>query len=189
MTSEFAAMTFAAEDSPPIIPVAGELIIGFISFGLLCFVLMKFVFPKMEQMYNARVEAIEGGIAKAETAQAQANQVLEQYRAQLAEIRTEASQIRDEAREEGQRIVAEMRASAREESERIVAQGQQQLAVERQRLVTELRADLGKTAVDLASKIVGESLVDEARRRGTVDRFLAELDDASAPVNSSAGSR
>ncbi|NUS73315.1 MAG: F0F1 ATP synthase subunit B [Corynebacteriales bacterium] len=164
------------EEEVPVFPVVGELIIGTLAFAVLCFILLKFVFPKMEQMYQQRVAAIEGGLAKAEAAQNEANALLEQYRMQLAEARTEASQIRDEAREEGNRILEEMRTSAREESERIVARGAEQLAVERQQLVTELRGDVGRLAVELASKVVGESLADEARRAGTVDRFLAELD-------------
>jgi F-type H+-transporting ATPase subunit b len=47
---------------------------------------------------------------------------------------------------------------------------------ERQTIIRELRSDIGSLAVDLASRIVGESLADEARQRGTVERFLAELD-------------
>ena len=39
---------------------------------------------------------------------------------------------------------------------------------------------MGELAVDLASRIVGESLEEEARRKGTVERFLAELDAAPA---------
>jgi F-type H+-transporting ATPase subunit b len=35
-------------------------------------------------------------------------------------------------------------------------------------------------SVDLASKIVGESLADEARQRRLVDRFLDELEDQPA---------
>ena len=42
----------------------------------------------------------------------------------------------------------------------------------------ELRAEIGQLAVDLAGRIVGESLADEARQRGTVDRFLTDLDAA-----------
>jgi F-type H+-transporting ATPase subunit b len=42
--------------------------------------------------------------------------------------------------------------------------------------VRDLRAEVGTLAVDLAGRIVGESLADEARSRGTVDRFISELD-------------
>ena len=48
-----------------------------------------------------------------------------------------------------------------------------------QSVVNELRGQIGALAVDLAGRVVGESLEDEARRRGTVDRFLDELDGMS----------
>jgi F-type H+-transporting ATPase subunit b len=69
-------------------------------------------------------------------------------------------------------------AKAREESDRIIAAGKETLAAERQTIVRDLRAEVGAIAVDLASKIVGESLADEARRKGTVDRFLSDLESA-----------
>jgi F-type H+-transporting ATPase subunit b len=69
-----------------------------------------------------------------------------------------------------------MVASATAETERLAAAGRAQLEAQRSQIVAELRADLGRVSVDLASKVVGESLEDEARQRRTVDRFLAELE-------------
>jgi F-type H+-transporting ATPase subunit b len=172
----------AAETSKhnPIIPIWQEIVLGTIAFGLLCFVLMKFVFPMMEKTFAARVDAIEGGIKRAEVAQAEANQLLEQYKAQLAEARTEAARIRDEARADAEGIRQDVLGKAREESERIIAAGNQQLAAQRESILRELRAEVGTLAVDLAGKIVGESLVDEARSRGTVERFINELGTAGS---------
>src|SRR5919107_181192 len=164
----------------PIVPLWEELVLGIIAFGLLCFVPMKFVFPRMEETFRARVDAIEGGIKRAEEAQAEANQLLEQYRAQLAEARTEAARIRDEARADAEGIQQDVLAKAREESDRIIAAGRDQLAAQRESIVRELRSEVGTLAVDLASRIVGESLADEARSRGTVDRFINELPAAGA---------
>jgi F-type H+-transporting ATPase subunit b len=164
----------------PIIPIWQEIVIGGISFAVLAFVLMKFVFPRMEATFKARVDAIEGGIERAEKAQAEANETLNQYKAQLAEARTEAARIRDEARADAEGIRQDVLAKAREESDRIIAAGRETLAAERQAIVRELRVEMGTLAVDLAGKIVGESLADEARRKGTVERFLSELETAGA---------
>ena len=166
----------AAESLNPLIPPVGEIIIGLIAFAILFFVVAKFVAPRFEQVFRARREAIEGGIERAEAMQAEAKAALEQYRAQLAEARTEAAQIRDQARAEGQQILEELRAQAQEESARIVARGEEQLATSRQQVVNELRGQIGRLAVDLAGRVVGESLEDQARRSGTVDRFLDQLD-------------
>jgi F-type H+-transporting ATPase subunit b len=166
----------AATQENPLIPPWGEVIIGTIAFVVLLLVMAKFVAPRFEQVFQARREAIEGGIERAEAMQAEAKEALEKYRAQLAEARSEAAQIRDQARAEGQQILEDLRTQAQQESARIVARGEEQLATARQQIVTELRSQIGALAVDLAGRVVGESLADDARRRGTVDRFLEELD-------------
>ena len=168
----------AEAEHNPIIPLWQEVVLGLISFGILCFVLMKFVFPRMEQTFAARVDAIEGGIKRAETAQAEANQLLEQYRAQLAEARTEAARIRDEARADAEGIRQDVLATAREESERIITAGREQLGAQRESIVRELRAEVASLAVELAGRIIGESLADEARAQATVERFIADLEQA-----------
>ena len=170
----------AAEAHNPLIPPLGEIIVGLIAFAIVYFVFAKFVAPRFEQVFRARREAIEGGIERAEAMQAEAQAALEQYRSQLAEARSEAAQIRDQARAEGQQIIEELRAQAQEESARIVARGEEQLATARQQVVNELRGQIGTLAVDLAGRVVGESLADDVRRRGTVDRFLDELDAMTA---------
>ncbi|MDX3656568.1 F0F1 ATP synthase subunit B [Streptomyces sp. ID05-26A] len=182
----FHALIVAAEDPAkvnPVLPHTSEIILGLVAFLLLLFVVKKFVSPRFEALYEERTAKIEGGIEKAEQAQAEAQRALEQYKEQLAEARAEAARIRDDARAEGLQIVEELREQAQAESARIVAQGQHQLDAQRAQIVAELRADLGRTAVELASKVVGESLEDDSRRRGTVDRFLNELDAVAAPAS------
>jgi F-type H+-transporting ATPase subunit b len=170
----------ASAEENPLIPPFGEIIIGLIAFAVVVAVVMLFVAPQFEKAFVARREAIEGGIERAQAMQAEAKAALDQYRAQLAEARTEAAQIRDAARAEGQQIIEELRTQAQQESARIVARGEEQLAASRQQVVTELRAQIGTLAVDLAGRVVGESLADDARRSGTVDRFLDSLDGMSA---------
>lgn len=175
------AIVLAAEEAHnPVLPMTIEIIIGLVAFAILLFVLWKFVVPKFEKLYEERAEKIEGGIEKAEKAQAEAERALQQYNAQLAEARTEAAKIRDDARLEAEQIRDELRAEAQAEAARIVAAGHSQLQAQKAQIVTELRSELGRNSVELASRIVGESLEDETRRRGTVDRFLAELDSAGS---------
>jgi F-type H+-transporting ATPase subunit b len=179
----------AAEDVPveesgpnPVIPAGGELVIGLITFAIVVYVLMKYVWPRMEATFEARRDAIEGGIKRAEDAQNEARRLLAEYRQQLSEARTEAAQIRDNARAEGQRIIEEMRATAQEESARIVQRGEEQLSVQRQQVVRDLRGEIGTLAVQLAERVVGESLGEDPTRQRTVDRFLDDLDGMARSV-------
>lgn len=160
----------------PLLPHPGELIVGAIAFGILYWLFATKVVPRMEALYEERTAAIEGGMEQAEQAQAEAKAALEQYTAQLAEARAEANSIRESAREQGAQIVAEMRAQAQAEASRITESAKRQVEAERQQAVVQLRQEVGTLSTALASKIVGESLEDEVRQKGIVDRFLAELE-------------
>jgi F-type H+-transporting ATPase subunit b len=162
----------------PIIPHPAELVIGLIFFGIVYWVMAKYVVPRLETMYAERTAAIEGGIEKAEKAQAEASAALEEYREQLSHARAEAGRIREEARAQAAQIVAELREQGQAERDRIIAAAEQQVAAERQQAVVQLRSDVGRLATDLASRIVGESLEDSARQSRVVDRFLDELEQA-----------
>ena len=160
----------------PLLPHPAELIVGLIAFAILYWIYATKVVPKMETMYEERAAAIEGGMAQAEEAQAEAKAALEKYNAQLAGARTEANEIRETAREQGASIVAEMRGQAQAEAARITESAKRQVDAERQQAVVSLRQEVGALSTTLASKIVGESLEDEVRQNGIVDRFLAELE-------------
>ena len=172
-----AALVTAGEaDKLPVLPHWGELIFGFVAFFILLVIVQKKVVPNLEKAYADRTAAIEGGMHKAEEAQQQAQDALEQYKAQLAEARGEASRIRAEAQEQGAVIIAELRGHAQSEANRITESAHKQIEAERQQAMVSLRAEVGRLSTELASRIVGESLHQEARQNGIVDRFLAELE-------------
>ncbi len=147
----------------------------------LTFVIAKYVVPRFEATYAERTAAIQGGMEKAEKAQEQAEAALREYQAQLADARTEAGRIREDAKTQGSQILAEMREQAQAEASRIREQAQAQLEAERTQVMTQLRNEIGGLATTLASRIVGESLADDARAQRTVDRFLADLESDNAP--------
>jgi len=144
-------------------------------------ILGKVFMPRIQKMLAERTELIEGGLAKADEAQAEATEVLDQYRQQLADARREAARLRQEATEQGAQIIAEMREQAQAEARRLTDAAQAQIEAERQQALTSLRAEVGTLATELASRIVGESLADQARQSRMVDRFLDELEQVSSP--------
>ena len=164
----------------PLLPSWPEFIIGTILFVLVFGAMAKVLLPRIQKTLAERTDLIEGGLNRSEEAQAQAKELLDQYREQLAEARHEASRMRAEAQQQGAQIIAEMREQAQAEGRRITEAAQSQIEAERQQALISLRAEVGKLATDLASRIVGESLTDEARQRRMVDRFLDELDQVSS---------
>ena len=166
----------AEEKINPLIPHTAELVVGAIAFILLFLTLRKFVAPMFEKAFTERTNAIQGGIERAEKAQLEAQLALAQYTEQLAKAQTEAQVLREDARAQGAAIIEDLRTKAQEEAARITATAHASIEAERQQAITSLRSEVGALAVELASRIVGESLDDAARQSRVVDRFLDDLE-------------
>ena len=170
-------LNLAAEEKlNPLIPHTAEIVVGAIAFTLLYLTLRKFVTPMFEKAFTERTNAIQGGIERAEKAQLEAQRALAQYTEQLAKAQAEAQILREDARVQGAAIIEDLRAKAQEEAARITATAHASIEAERQQAITSLRTEVGALAVELASKIVGESLDDAARQSRVVDRFLDDLE-------------
>lgn len=174
----------AASPPPnPLVPNWTEVLVGLIAFFIVFGALWKVLLPRISKTLEERTDAIEGGLQRAEETQAEANLLREQYQALLADARHEAARERERAREEGAQIIAGMRAEGEAEKRRIVESGHTQIEADRQQAFASLRAEIGTLSVQLASKIVGESLDDEARQSRVVDRFLADLDGSQSTTS------
>jgi len=163
-------------DVNPLIPADYDIIWSSVIFVALLIVVAVFVVPRLNKALDARAEAIEGGLKKAEEAQAAASAARDEYNAQLAEARAEAARIREQARTDGAAILAELKEQAQAEANRIAANAQVQIEAERAAALVSLRAEVGTLAFDLASGVIGESLSDDKKASALVDRFLADLE-------------
>lgn len=160
----------------PIIPAVYDIVWSLVIFLVVVGLFMWKFLPKLQRVLDERADLIEGGIKKAEQAQAEAAAALEEYTAQLTEARAEAARIREEARAEAAEIVAQSRDKAADEAGRITETAHKQIEAERQQAVVSLRNDVGLLATELASRIVGEALADDARQQRVINAFLDELE-------------
>ena len=171
-------------ESPSVLAVPlDELILGGIAFFIVFFALWKLVLPGIQKTLAERTDAIEGGIQRAADAEAEAKAMLAQYKEQIANAHSEAADIRAKAEADGKAIIDQAKQQAEAERAAIAQRGEAQLAAERTQTVAALRQDVGGLAVNLAGRIDGETLEDDARARGVVDRFIAELEESSAKGN------
>ena len=146
------------------------------AFAIILWVLYRYVVPPVQKAMRERQELVRSQIEESRQAREQLERAEAAYQQALAEARAEAAKIRDSARADADRLRDEMRAQAQQEADRVRQRSEEQLATQRQQVVNELRLEIGRLAVTLASRIVGESLEDDKRRQRTVDRFLSELE-------------
>jgi len=149
-------------------------LVEMVAFFVILGVLWRYVVPPIQRATSERQETIKTQFEEARAATERAETAEAEYKASLARARVQAARIREEARTQGRRIIDEMRAKAQSEADRELQHGRQHLTSERDALVRELREETGDLAVDLAGRIVGESLAGEARVARSVEQFLAE---------------
>ncbi len=177
-----AGVSVAAEstDSNVLLPHTYDIVWSLVIVGIVSLVFMRYALPKFQAVLDQRTALIEGGIARAEAAQAEADQMRAEHQRQLQEARAEAARMRDQARAEAAEIGKDVRRKAQVEADRLVETAHRQIEAERKAAAISLRADVGTLATELASKIVGEALDDVARQSRVVDRFLADLEASDA---------
>lgn len=176
--------TVAAEESQnPFLPAFYDIFWSAVVIAVLAFFFYRYLMPKMTQILDERTAKIEGGLELAAKTQAEAEQAKSERDAELVQARHDAAKAREAAQVEGADIIAEARAKAQAEAARISEVALRQIESERQSAVTALRADVGGLATELASRIVGESLADDARQSRIIDRFL---DDFEAQIDAQA---
>lgn len=175
------AAVFAAEkkSNNPIIP-NGTFIFELVGFFLILWFLWKKVVPVISDSMSRRQELIRSQIEDSKAAKERLEAAEAEYKQALADTRTDAARIREEARVQGQQIIEEMRNQAREEADRISRANEARMETERQLLVAQLRSEVGELAVDLATRIVGHELSNDARQRQLVDDFINDLETGPA---------
>ncbi len=164
----------AAEAPNPILPDKAEMIYGTIAFVIVFGLLWKFAFPALNKMLAERSSKIQGEMEKAEATRGEADQLLADYRTQLAGARDESNRIIEEARKTADQLRRDVQAKAEQEAQATVVRAQEEIRTERDRVFQELRGQVGEIAVELAGRVVGQSLDKSAHER-LIDDYIDQV--------------
>jgi F-type H+-transporting ATPase subunit b len=176
-------LILAQEESKPIkdlSPKLQELIVGAAAFAVVFVFMAKWVFPRVNTLLEQRREKIQGDLEKAEQAKSDADQLLVDYRQQLAGARDEANRIIEESRRTAEAMRKELTAKAEQEYQGIVGKAQEEIRAERDRVFQELRAQVSELSLALAARTVGQQL-DKERHLQLVDEYIKELSRQAPP--------
>lgn len=175
-------MHFAAEEAPAatsnvslVLPETSELIAGIIAFGIVFFFVWKKALPSINKTLEARQDEIRGKLEQAEKSKSEAESLLTDYKSQLADAKTKQNEMIDEARATAETVKADILAKAQAEADQILAKARGEAAAEKSRVVADARTEVANLSIDLAEKVVGQSL-DRATQLGLVERYLVDLE-------------
>ena len=170
-------MVTAASEMELFLPKSYDIFWSLVILIIVAVFFYKFFLPKFQAVFDERAaKEIEGGIAKAEQAQKDADEAKAKYDAQLSNARVEASKIRDDARAEASHIIADARTRAEADAAQITATAQRSIESQQQQALVSLKGEVGVLATALAGKILGSKLESDDVQSTMIDQMIAELD-------------
>jgi F-type H+-transporting ATPase subunit b len=158
-----------------VLPEPNELIAGILAFSIVFFFVWKWALPTLNQTLEARQQAVSGELADAEKAKVEAESLLSDYRAQLADAKSEGNRILEDARVTAEQMRTDLLSKAESEADNIRNKARDDASAEKSRALSDARTQVGDISVDLAGKIVGEAL-DADAHQALIDRYLADLE-------------
>lgn len=158
-----------------LIPTTQEWVAALIAFLLVFGMMWKFAWPNLQATLEARQKEIGGKMEEAEGIKVEAQSLLDDYKAQVANAKAEANQIVEEARAQAETVKTDIIAKAEAEGRLILDKAREEAGNEKTRALGEARQEVANLSIDLAEKVVGSSL-DRSAQQGLVDQYLADLE-------------
>ncbi len=151
----------------------GFLIAQIINFGVIFFLLRKFVWGKLLDTIDKRRQDIEKGLEDARiAAEARANAEKEAENIKAA-ARAEAQKIVADARGRGEEAGKDVLAKANTDAEAIRAEARTKAEEERSQLLSDMRGQVISLAIAAANRLIGES-IDEKKQQQIVTDFFSK---------------
>jgi F-type H+-transporting ATPase subunit b len=162
------------ESPNPILPATDELIWGGISFVIVFLLLWKLALPPLRKMMEERTEKIRTDIDTAESAKVEAQTVLQQYQAQLADAKTESNRIIEEARQTADELRADLQARAEADVAELRQRAQADIEAAKAQAISDLKAEVATIAIGAAEVVVRKNL-DPATQAQLVDDYINQV--------------
>jgi F-type H+-transporting ATPase subunit b len=165
----------ACQESPNLIlPATDELVWGSISFAVLLFLLYRYAYPPVKQSMEARTERIRAELQAADTAKAEAQGVLDEYRAQLNDAKAEAGRIIEESRQAADAIKRDQEVRLQSELAELRQRAVADIDAAKANAMSDLRGEVALLAIGAAEAVVQHNL-DPATQTQLVEDYINQV--------------
>lgn len=158
-----------------ITPDLGLLFWTGIVFILLLFLLTKFAWKPILNMVNKREKDIEEALELAKKTRAEMAALQSQNENLLKEAKVERDAIVKDAREVATKMVEEAKEKAKAEGDKMIEGARMAIEAEKNAALAEVKAQVADLAVEIAEKVLKESLSDGAKQKELATSLAEEL--------------
>lgn len=144
-----------------------------INFFIVLVALKVFLYKPVLGMLDQRAQRVREGLQAADRSKEQAAEAEQEVAQQLDEARRQGQSLIAQAQEASSRIQEESRSAARREAEALLERARSEIQLERDQAIAELRKEFADITVTAAEKVIGQSLDRQGHQR-LIEGVLAE---------------
>jgi F-type H+-transporting ATPase subunit b len=149
------------------------LIAQIVNFSLLFILLYMVAYKPVLRMLDQRSQRVKESVEQAEEIKRRLAQAQQDYERQIEQARKEGQTIIAQASQAADRLREESVRQAKEEAQKLLEKAKSEIDYERRRAMAELRDEVANIAVLAAGKVINRSLDPEAHRQ-LIQDFLKE---------------
>jgi F-type H+-transporting ATPase subunit b len=161
--------------SPLIQVIPGLMIWTIVCFAIVFFTLKHFAFGKIQAAIDERREKIRSSLDEADNARAEAQKLIEEHRALIAQARTDAEEILAEARKVATAQAARVKEETEADRQRRLEDTRKQIEAETQKALGQIRAEVAELTLAATAKVTGKVLDGDDHKR-LIEDALSGLD-------------
>ncbi|MCR4583882.1 MAG: F0F1 ATP synthase subunit B [Prevotella sp.] len=144
-------------------------------FLVVLFILWKYGFPVIVKMVDERKAYIDESLKKAHEANERLANIQKEGESILQEAREKQAQILREAAETRDAIVEKAQDKARSEGARLLDEAKAAIDQEKKAAIADIRQQVATLSVEIAEKVLKQSLKDDKSQMDLIDRMLDEV--------------
>jgi F-type H+-transporting ATPase subunit b len=148
-------------------------VVSIVNFLVILYLLRRYLWGPILTVLANRAEKIREGLAMAEAAKAEREQLKAEVERLLADARREAQAIAERMTQAAEAAAADIRAQAKAEADRIRERGREDAKQLHDQALAQLRSELAGMVILAASRVLGRE-VDAEQHRALIERSLDE---------------
>ena len=148
----------------------------FVVFALLLFLLGKFAWPVIIKSIEERADLIDKGVEYAENAKVQLDNAKAEAEKYILEAQQQQAEILREADRIKSRMIEEAKAAAAVEAKKVLDAAQLSIEQSRKEAESQFRKEVSSFALQVAEKVMRNSLQDDKAQSELVNKLLDEVE-------------
>jgi len=147
-----------------------------VSFGIVVFITMKYIWPAILSGLKEREEDISNSLEEAKKAREEMKSLQSNNEELIKEAKNQRDEILKEAKALKEDILSQAKITATTEGNRLVEEAKKRINQEKMAAIIELKNEVAELSISIAEKLIKTELSDKNKEKELMDKLIKDAD-------------